>query len=69
LAAGEPLQLPGAAAGPATTTASADEPGLLDRLVDSILGGGDDGGTGNGSGAAAPKPQRQPPKKQERTTN
>jgi penicillin-binding protein 1A len=69
LAAGEPLQLPGATAGPATTTASADEPGLLDRLVDSILGGGNDSGAGNGGAAATPKPQRQPPKKQERTTN
>jgi penicillin-binding protein 1A len=69
LAAGEPLQLPGATAGPATTTASADEPGLLDRLVDSILGGGDASGNSNGGAAAAPKPQRQPPKKQERTTN
>ncbi len=47
LAAGEPLSLPGSTAGPATATASADEPGLLDRLVNSILGGGstDDSGT------------------------
>jgi hypothetical protein len=64
LAASEPLQLPGATAGPATTTASAEEPGLLDRLVDSILGGGSDGG-GSGEGAPA---QKQPPKKPERTT-
>jgi penicillin-binding protein 1A len=42
LAAGEPLQLPGGNAAPAATTASAEEPGLLDRLVDSILGGGSD---------------------------
>ncbi len=68
LAGGEPLQLPGASAGPATTTASADEPGLLDRLVDSILGGGNDGTTVNDGGAAAPKTQHQPPKKPERTT-
>jgi penicillin-binding protein 1A len=67
LAAGEPLQLPGAANGPATTTASAEEPGLLDRLVDSILGGGDDSATVNGVGTAAPKPQHQKPKA-ERTT-
>jgi penicillin-binding protein 1A len=66
LAAGEPLQLPGATAGPATTTASADEPGLLDRLVDSILGGDDNPVTDGG--APAPKPQRQPPKKPERST-
>jgi hypothetical protein len=66
LAAGEPLQLPGATAGPATTTASADEPGLLDRLVDSILGGGDDNGSVNESG----KPAQQKPQKPkvERTT-
>jgi penicillin-binding protein 1A len=59
LAAGEPLQLPGATAGPATATASADEPGLLDRLVDSILGGGDDSGSVNESG----KPVQQKPQK------
>lgn len=68
LAAGEPLQLPGATAGPATTTASAEEPGLLDRLVDSILGGGDSGATVNDGGGTAPKSQHQPPKKPERTT-
>jgi penicillin-binding protein 1A len=38
MAAGQPLSLPGATTGPATSTASADEPGLLDRLVKSILG-------------------------------
>jgi penicillin-binding protein 1A len=68
LAAGEPLQLPGATAGPATTTASAEEPGLLDRLVDSILGGGDDGATVNDGGAAAPKVQHRQPKKPERAS-
>ncbi|MES1150715.1 MAG: penicillin-binding transpeptidase domain-containing protein, partial [Dongia sp.] len=46
MAAGPPLALPGATAGPATSTASNDEPGLLDRLVKSILGGSeDDSGT------------------------
>jgi penicillin-binding protein 1A len=69
LAAGEPLQLPGATAGPATTTASAEEPGLLDRLVDSILGDGDDSATVNDGGTATQKSQRQPPKKAERTTH
>jgi penicillin-binding protein 1A len=65
LAAGEPLQLPGATtAGPATTTASADEPGLLDRLVNSILGGSGEGG-GNESDATI---QRKPPKKAQRAT-
>jgi len=66
LAAGEPLQLPGAATGPATTTASADEPGLLDRMISSILGGDE-------SGSAAPaKPKTTPaqkPQKPERTTH
>ncbi len=65
LAAGEPLQLPGATAGPATTTASAEEPGLLDRLVGSILGGGsNDSGAANDGGATI---QRKP--KAERTTH
>jgi penicillin-binding protein 1A len=65
LAAGEPLQLPGATTGPATTTASADEPGLLDRLVDSILGGGSESGDSvNESGATI---QRKP--KADRTTH
>src|SRR4051812_37972973 len=64
LAAGEPLQLPGSTTGPATATASADEPGLLDRLVDSILGGGSDSNVPvNESGATI---QRKP--KAERTT-
>jgi penicillin-binding protein 1A len=65
LAAGEPLQLPGATAGPATATASAEEPGLLDRLVESILGRSDDGG-GSESDATI---QRKPPKKAERATH
>jgi penicillin-binding protein 1A len=65
LAAGEPLQLPGAVTGPATATASADEPGLLDRLVDSILGGGSDNDAPvNESGATI---QRKP--KVERSTH
>jgi len=66
LAAGEPLQLPGATTGPTTTTttASADEPGLLDRLVDSILGGGSESSEPvNESGATI---QRKP--KADRTT-
>jgi penicillin-binding protein 1A len=64
LAAGEPLQLPGATTGPTTTTASAEEPGLLDRLVDSILGGGSENNEPvNESGATI---QRKP--KAERTT-
>jgi penicillin-binding protein 1A len=65
LAAGEPLQLPGGNATPAATTASADEPGLLDRLVDSILGSGsNDNAPVNESGATI---QRKP--KAERTTH
>jgi penicillin-binding protein 1A len=65
LAAGEPLQLPGATTGPATTTASADEPGLLDRLVDSILGSGSESNDPvNESGATI---QRKP--KADRTTH
>jgi penicillin-binding protein 1A len=53
LAAGEPATLPGG-----TSTASADEPGLLDRLVSSILGGG----SADDSGAAHPAttPVQQP---------
>jgi penicillin-binding protein 1A len=54
LAAGEPLQLPAGDSGPATATASADDqPGLLDRLVQSILGGssGDNGAAVNESGS------------------
>ena len=67
LAASEPLQLPGATTGPATTTASADEPGLLDRLVSSILGdSSNDGAAVNESGT--PTIQRKPPKKPERAT-
>jgi penicillin-binding protein 1A len=54
LAAADPTTLPGATA----ATASADEPGLLDRLVSSILGGG----SADDSGAAHPKttPVQQP---------
>jgi penicillin-binding protein 1A len=67
LAAGEPLQLPGATAAPATTTASAEEPGLLDRLVESILGDESDAsGPVNESGAPTTT-QHKPPKKAERT--
>jgi penicillin-binding protein 1A len=51
LAAGAPLELPGATAGPVTSTASAEQPGLLDRLVESILGGGSE----DDSGAVHPK--------------
>ena len=68
MASGEPLQLPGATTGPATATASAEAPGLLDRLVKSILGdGGDNGGgavdengnaTGGGTGGQVKKFQR-----------
>lgn len=65
LAAGEPLQLPGATTGPATTTASAEEPGLLDRLVDSILGGGSESSSPADESAATI--QRKP--KIERTTH
>jgi penicillin-binding protein 1A len=65
LAASEPLQLPGATTVPATATASAEEPGLLDRLVESILGeGSDNSGPVNESGAPT---QHKPPKKAERT--
>ena len=57
LAAGEPLSLPGSTTGPATSTASADEPGLLDRLVKSILGGSeDDSGAVHQTGAQQPVP-------------
>ena len=58
LAAGDSLQLPGSTAGPATSTASADEPGLLDRLVKSILGSSseDDGGTVHRDTAKQPVP-------------
>jgi penicillin-binding protein 1A len=64
LAAGEPLQLPGSSTGPATTTASVEEPGLLDRLVGSILGGGSDSSAPANDGGATI--QRKP--KVERTT-
>jgi penicillin-binding protein 1A len=58
LAAGQPLSLPGSTTGPATSTASADEPGLLDRLVKSILGSGseDDSGTVHQNNTAAQQP-------------
>jgi penicillin-binding protein 1A len=66
LAAGEPLQLPGATAGPATATASAEQPGLLDRLIESIVG--DDAGPAANTGGGA-KPANQPTaKKPERAS-
>jgi penicillin-binding protein 1A len=59
LAAGELQPMPGAEAAP-TTTASAEEPGLLDRLVTSILGGDssadDSGAVHQKNTAKAPDP-------------